>query len=203
MERVHENRPPLETVYGTLPDWAVKEHVSSGYIGIDPLSPDWEKKMGPVTMDFHMSGHIEVPKIEPHWHIDTAQKVNGNHYDVRDLEPKGAFIMQPGQFIIVATKEKLTLPNDMVGRLEGRSSLARMGLVVHLTAGRFDPGYNNNPVLELKNNGQTDIIIYEGMPICAFSFERLMASVERSYAVRGRYTGTDIKPNFDRKDLQL
>lgn len=188
-----DGRPPIESIFGTLPDWVMKEYIKKGIIGIDPLPTDWEENLGSVTIDFHMGSRILVPKKEDHYIVDIAKGVKDSHYETVDLEKEEMFPMIPGQFIIVPTKETLTLPQDVIGRLEGRSSLARIGLVVHLTAGRFDPGWNNPPVLELKNNAQVPILIYEGFSICSFSFERLMSPVEKAYALDDRYADGTIR----------
>ena len=142
-----------------------------------------------MTIDLRLGSPILVPKHEHHTYIDVKKELDPSAYNVIKLNEDDLHIMKPGQFIIVPTLEWLALPNDIVGRLEGRSSLARLGIVVHLSSGRFDPGWDGNPILELKNNSDIDIAIYGQMPICAFSFERLMASVEKPYNERGRYTG--------------
>src|SRR3989338_3006629 len=104
------------------------------------------------------------------------------------------FILEPGAFAIATTKEVLKLPKDILGRLEGKSSLARLGILVHSTAARFDPGWNGAPVLELGNLGPKPAILYSGMPICAFTFERLAAPVSMLYegSRSDRYSGSKI-----------
>ncbi|MBI2599491.1 dCTP deaminase [Candidatus Daviesbacteria bacterium] len=112
-----------------------------------------------------------------------------------ELKPGQPFILTEHDFVIATTKEKLTLPNDIVGHLHGKSSLARLGVVVHSTAARFDPGWDGHPVLEFGTflKGKR-LIIYEGSPICAFSFEKLAAPVERSYksSAKNIYGGSDL-----------
>ncbi|OGM15292.1 dCTP deaminase [Candidatus Woesebacteria bacterium RBG_19FT_COMBO_42_9] len=180
--------PPIQDVYGTLPDWALKQYIKHGVIKIKGLDDRWEEKLGPVTLDFHLDGLILIPKENPYSYIDVRKGIKEEDYDVVNIPEGGPHILKPGQFIIARTQEKLTLPADIVGRLEGKSSLARLGIVVHLTAGRFDPGWAAVPVLELKNNSNTDVIIYEGWPICAFSFERLSSPVERPLDNSDRYS---------------
>jgi dCTP deaminase len=180
-------RPSLESIYGTLPDWALREYIKSGAIKIEPLASDWEERLGPVTIDFHLNGKILVPKSFTHSYIDVKKEGKIEDYEVVSLDPGGPHLLKKGQFIIAHTKERLSIPPDIIGRLEGKSSLARLGVVIHLTAGRFDPGWSEYPVLELKNNSDLDVFIYEGMEICAFSFERLMAPVERPWGPGDRY----------------
>ncbi|MBI2594590.1 dCTP deaminase [Candidatus Curtissbacteria bacterium] len=102
--------------------------------------------------------------------------------------------MEPGAFAITTTSEVLALPKDILGRLEGKSSLARLGILVHSTAARFDPGWNGAPVLELGNLGPKPAILYCGMPICAFTFEKLAAPVKMPYvgSRSDRYSGSKI-----------
>jgi dCTP deaminase len=111
-----------------------------------------------------------------------------------NLEEGDPFILEPGAFAITSTRETLKLPNNIVGRLEGKSSLARLGILVHSTAARFDPGWNGAPVLELGNLGPKPAILYPGMPICAFTFERLASPVRMLYegSRSDRYSGSKI-----------
>lgn len=181
-----ESRPPIEEIYGTLPDWVVVQYIVRGLLDIYPLEPDWRKKMGPVTIDFHLGRRILVPS-ETTYKVDVREGVNGGDYAEIGLKKGQQFILRPDQFVVAETTEYMVVPDDMVARLEGKSSLARAGLVVHLTSGRFDPGWEGNPVLELRNNAHLPFILYGGWPICAFSFERLMAKPERTYQKTGRY----------------
>lgn len=182
----------LNDFYGVLPDWAIKDYIKSGIIKITPLFKDWEDMVGPVTIDFRLGTEILVPKAGDHWYVDVKRGVDYSHYDKIILKEDQPHIMMPNQFIIAPTMETLELPKDIIGRLEGKSSLARLGIVVHLTSGRFDPGWYGPPVLELKNNSQVPVIIYGGWPICAFSFERMMAEVDNPYTAKGRYVGSVI-----------
>src|SRR5205085_5046054 len=88
------------------------------------------------------------------------------------------FVMQPGEFVLAVTQETVIIPADLMGRLEGRSSLGRLGLVVHSTASIFDPGWNGKPVLELGNLGPMAISLQPGMRICAMTFEELSSRSE-------------------------
>lgn len=186
--RMVENRPPIEEVYGTLPDWAIVQYMKIGLLDIGPLASDWKRKMGPVTIDFHLGEKILVPKEAAYKFVDVRRGVNGDDYAEMEVKKDQPFILQPDQFIIAETVEHMKVPDDMLARLEGKSSLARLGIVVHLTAGRFDPGWEGNPVLELKNNAHLPVILYGDWPICAFSFERLMAAPKKTYQQTGRYT---------------
>ena len=182
----------LREIYGTLPDWAIQEYIEKGIIKISPLPLNWKENINSVTIDFHLGEEVLVPKTGENWYVDVKVGVDDSHYEKIKLEEGQTHIMEPNQFIIAPTVEKLELPTDILGRLEGKSSLARLGIVVHLTSGRFDPGWNGKPVLELKNNSHVPVLIYGGWPVCAFSFERLMARVESPYTDKGRYVGATI-----------
>jgi dCTP deaminase len=97
------------------------------------------------------------------------------------IEEGAPFILQPKEFVIAITKEEFILPDDIMGRLDGRSSLGRLGLVVHSTAARFDPGWKGKAVMELGNLGIMPIILYEGMRIAAMTFETLSSPAEIPY----------------------
>ena len=102
-----------------------------------------------------------------------------------------AFIMQPGDFALVTTVENLELPHDLLGRIEGRSSLGRLGIIVHGTASIFDAGWNGKPTMELGNLGTMPIALYPGMRICAFTFEELTSKVDVPYVNKknNKYAG--------------
>src|SRR5258708_1850718 len=89
--------------------------------------------------------------------------------------------MQPGDFVLAVTKEQVTISRDFLGRLEGRSSLGRLGIVVHSTASVFDPGWDGNPVLELGNLGRMAVALTAGMRICSFTFEQLSSPAQVPY----------------------
>lgn len=180
---------------GSLPDWAIREFIKEGVIKIDPLPGNWEELVDEVTIDFHLGNVLKVFNREGLDTIDTKHATKSEIEEMMKtvvLKPGQPFILTENDFVIATTKERLTLPNDIVGHLNGKSSLARIGVVIHSTAARFDPGWDGCPVLEFGTflKGKK-IVIYEGSPICAFSFERLGAPVDRSYMERStsRYGG--------------
>lgn len=171
----------LETVRGTLPDWAIREYIKKGKIGIKNLSPNWEKDLDQVSIDFHLGHRILMPVMGRHVVIDIRKGVDKSMYEEIVLKTGEPFTIRPGQFFITETLEILTLPDDIIGRLEGKSSFARLGIVIHQTSARFDPGWEGPAALELRNNSDNDVVIYCGDKICAFAFERLSSPVEFSY----------------------
>ncbi|OGM05792.1 dCTP deaminase [Candidatus Woesebacteria bacterium GWB1_43_5] len=184
-----DNRLPIEAVYGTLPDWAIRDYIQKRKIIISPLLIDWEKKVDPVSIDLRLGIKIKILR-QSEIPIDPRVGVTEEDYEEIDLLDKGSYVFNPGQFVIAETLERVTLPSDVKGVMEGKSSLARVGVGVFVTSARFDPGWDGNPVLELTNSGNRPFILLPEMKICAFSFERLMASAEEPY--HGRYTRGDV-----------
>lgn len=183
---------------GTLPDWIIKEYIKKGIIKIDPMDKNWEENVDEVTIDFHLGNKLRVFTDEGLNTIDTRYASKEDMESMMrlvELKSGQPFILTEHDFVIATTKERLTLPDNIVGHLHGKSSLARLGVVVHSTAARFDPGWDGNPVLEFGTflKGKK-LVIYEGSPICAFSFEKLSAPVERSYkkSPNNRYGGSAL-----------
>jgi dCTP deaminase len=105
-----------------------------------------------------------------------------------------AFMMQPGDFVLASTIETLELPDDLVGRLEGRSSLARLGIIVHSTAALFEPGWLGTATMELGNLGRIAVALYPGMRICSFNFEKLSSPAMVPYNKKpgNKYAGQTL-----------
>jgi dCTP deaminase len=108
------------------------------------------------------------------------------------------FILHPGEFVLGQTLEKVTLPDDLVARLEGKSSLGRLGLLIHSTAGFVDSGFSGNLTLELSNVANLPITIYHGMPIGQISFMRMDGPVEHGYGSRGNKYQGQTEPTASR-----
>ena len=110
-----------------------------------------------------------------------------------------AFTIQPGDFVLAATVETLEISDDIMARLEGRSSLARIGIIVHSTAGLFDPGWVGTATLELGNLGRMPVMLYPGMRICAFTFSKLSSPSRVPYKQKpgNKYSG-QIEPEASR-----
>ena len=169
-------------ISGILPDWVIENYIKDGTIKISPLVKDWKRDIDQVSMDFHLGSNLKLFKAGTYRFIDTRRGLPADAMEEINLSLGDPFILEPGSFAIASTLEVLKLPSDILGRLEGKSSLARLGILVHSTAARFDPGWNGAPVLELGNLGPKPAILYCGMAICAFTFEKLSAPVSMPYA---------------------
>lgn len=184
----------LNNIHGILPDHLIAEYIQKGIITISPMPKNWRDSIDQVSMDFHLGGNLKLFKGGTYRFIDTRRGLPDDAMEEINLKDGDPFILEPGAFAIASTSELLKLPNDILGRLEGKSSLARLGILVHSTAARFDPGWNGAPVLELGNLGPKPAILYCGMPICAFTFEKLAAPVRMKYegSRSDRYSGSRL-----------
>ncbi len=167
-----------------LSDRDIKRALEEKRIVITP-KPDLTTQLGSCSIDlrlgnlFRIFDHSKYPFIDPYkkdYSSDITREVK--------LKDDQQFIMQPGDFVLAVTMEKVTIPDTMMGRLEGRSSLGRMGIVVHSTASIFDPGWNGNCVLELGNLGRMAVALTPGMRICAMTFEELSSPSDVPYGKR-------------------
>lgn len=144
--------------------------------------PDLKTQLGSVSIDlrlgftFRIFEHSKFPYFDPK-NKNFSGEVTSVIKVVRD-EP---FILQPADFVLATTIESLELPDDLLARLEGRSSLGRLGIVVHSTASVFEPGWRGKVVMEMGNLGRMPVALYPGMRICALTFETLSSKVEVPY----------------------
>ena len=107
------------------------------------------------------------------------------------LQDGERFLAHPGEFVLATTLEQVEIPNDLVARLEGRSSIGRLGIVIHSTAGYIDPGFKGKITLEISNLGRIAVALYPGMRICQITFEEMSSPVRQGYGERhgSKYQG--------------
>ena len=161
-----------------LSDRTIREEINRGRIIIEPLSPDC---IQPASVDLHLDKKLLVFKTQRHpAYIDVKRSLDHLN-EVVEVEEDVPFFLNPGEFVLISTLESITLPDDIVGRLEGKSSLGRIGLLVHSTAGYVDPGWQGNLTLELCNVAKLPITLYYKMKIAQISFLRLTSPVDRLY----------------------
>jgi dCTP deaminase len=164
-----------------LSDRDIKKAIKEGRIKITP-APDYKTQLGSCSIDMHLGNKFRVFKNSNYPFIDLKGKIDTAEIMEEIIVPKGkAFIMQPGDFALATTVENLQLPDDLLGRIEGRSSLGRLGIIVHGTASIFHAGWNGMPTMELGNLGVMPVALYPGMRICAFTFEELTSPAETPY----------------------
>jgi dCTP deaminase len=173
-----------------LSDRTIREEIEAGRIGFDPFDPDMVQ---PSSVDVRADGKFRVFHNARYPFIDVRQPMEEltELIEVVEDEP---FILHPGEFVLGQTLERVRLPDDLVARLEGKSSLGRLGLLIHSTAGFIDSGFQGNLTLELSNVANLPITIYRGMPIGQISFMRMDGPVEHPYGsghAGSKYQGQD------------
>src|SRR5437870_7187246 len=169
-----------------LSDRSIREELAAGRIMIDPLD---EASIQPSSVDLHVDRYFRVLLNHTMGYIDVKQDME-ELTELVEIKDDDVFILHPGEFVLGSTSERVALPDDLVARLEGKSSLGRLGLLIHSTAGYVDPGWDGHLTLELSNVANLPITLYPGMKIGQISFFRLTTEVETPYgAAGGKYQG--------------
>jgi len=164
-----------------LSDRTIKAEIAAGRIVIDPYS---DSLVQPSSIDVRVDRKFRVFHNARYPYIDVRQPMEGLT-ELVEISGEEPFILHPGEFVLGQTLESISLPDDIVARLEGKSSLGRLGLLIHSTAGFVDPSFTGNLTLELSNVANLPITIYHGMPIGQISFMRMDAPVETPYGAEG------------------
>ena len=160
-----------------LSDRDILAEIHAKRIVVDPYD---ETMVQPSSIDFRLDRYFRVFENHRYPHIDPA----ADQSDLtRMVEPVGEepFILHPGEFVLGSTLEVVTLPDDLAARVEGKSSLGRLGLLTHATAGFVDPGFSGHVTLELANVATLPIKLYPGMKIGQLCFFRLSSPAEHPY----------------------
>jgi dCTP deaminase len=160
-----------------LSDVTIREKLAAGRIIIDPLSED---AVQPSSVDLHVDRYFRVFRNDTTPYIDPKQHQE-DLTELVEVGEDGAFILHPGEFVLGSTLERVALPDDLVARLEGKSSLGRLGLLIHSTAGFVDAGWDGHLTLELSNVANLPIALYPGMKIGQISFLRMTTAAEHPY----------------------
>ena len=173
-----------------LSDRSIRQEIEDGRIVIDPFD---DRLVQPSSVDVRVDRRFRVFRNSRYPYIDVRQPMEELTEPV-EIEGEEPFILHPGEFVLGQTLERVSLPDDLVARLEGKSSLGRLGLLIHSTAGFVDPGFSGNITLELSNVANLPITIYHGMPIGQISFMRMDQAVEHPYGSgekASKYQGQD------------
>ena len=181
--------PPQEDQPVILSDAGIRARIDSGAIRLDPYDP---ALVQPASIDFRLHQDILVFNNYTCEAIDPYAVPEDLHSKVT-ITDENPFILHPGDFVLASSMERLTVPVDLVARCEGKSSLGRLGLAVHVTAGYVDPGWSDGHItLELANVSRLPIKLWAGMRIGQFAFETLDQPAERPYghpALGSKYQG--------------
>ena len=171
-----------------LSDRDLRAELHAGRVGLEPYD---EGMIQPSSVDVRLYRYFRVFENHLYPHIDPAEE-QADLTRLVETGPDEAFILHPGEFALASTYEVITLPDDIAGRLEGKSSLGRLGLLTHSTAGFIDPGFSGHVTLELSNVATLPIKLWPGMKIGQLCLFRLSSPAEHPYgsAIYGsRYQG--------------
>jgi dCTP deaminase len=185
-----------------LSDKSIREELASGRIVIEPIDV---ADIQPSSVDLRLGEDFQVFRNSLYPYIDPAREQAGLMERVL-ASVEEPFVLHPGEFALGTTVESIELPDDIVGRLEGKSSLGRLGLLIHSTAGYVDPGWRGRLTLELSNVANLPIVLTPGMRIGQISFSRMTTPVERPYGTPGlgskyqdQYEATPSKMHLNRQ----
>lgn len=174
-----------------LSDVDIKKCLNTGDISVDPFE---DSMLQPASIDLHLDKHFLVYDSHSNFVIDPKKNIDEimNPIEIDDNKP---FVLHPGEFALGLIFEKTGVSDEYVGRLEGKSSVGRLGLLIHVTAGFLDPGNSLKMTLELHNTANMPILLYYKMPIAQMAFEKLSSKCEKPYSksIGSKYVG-DIKP---------
>ena len=171
-----------------LSDGDIRAELATGRVGLDPLDP---AMVQPASVDVRLDRFFRLFDNHRYAHIDPRQEQDELTRLV-EVDPDEAFILHPGEFVLGSTYEQVTLPDDLAARLEGKSSLGRLGLLTHSTAGFIDPGFTGHVTLELSNVATLPITLWPGMKIGQLCFFRLSSPADSPYGTgenQNRYQG--------------
>lgn len=160
-----------------LSDRDLRKELESGRLGLDPFD---EKMLQPSSIDVRLDRYFRVFDNTRYTHIDPQQQQD-ELTSLVEQDGEDPFVLHPGEFVLGSTFELFTLPDDLAGRLEGKSSLGRLGLLTHSTAGFIDPGFSGHITLELSNVANLPITLWPGMKIGQLCLFRLSSAAEYPY----------------------
>ena len=174
-----------------LSDKSIKDQIDRQRIVVSPLDPE---DIQQASIDLHLDRQILKFTNSRQAFIDVKESLD-DLTDIIDIPDDKPFILHPGEFVLGSTVENIELPDDLVARLEGKSSLGRIGLVIHSTAGFVDPGWKGHLTLELSNLARLPITLYYGMKIGQISFLQLTTAAIRLYrseSLQSKYQGQTL-----------
>lgn len=189
-----------------LSDRDINGELESGRIGLHPTDPEMVQ---PSSVDVRLDRYFRLFDNHKYAEIDPS-KEQPELTRLIEVDPEEGFILHPGEFVLGSTFEQVRLPDDLAARLEGKSSLGRLGLLTHSTAGFIDPGFEGHVTLELSNVATLPIRLWPGMKIGQLCFFKLSSPAERPYGAGATYsrylgqrgpTASRAFQNFHRADV--
>ena len=185
-----------------LSDKTIKEYLEEGKIVIDPLKD--EQQIQPSSVDMRLGDEFKVFKVIRKPYIDPKDEEDIAEYMESSTVPEGeAFIIHPNEFALATTQEYVKVPDDLVARVEGRSSMGRLGVTMHVTAGYVDPGFEGRITLEISNIRAMPVALYPGQRVCQLVFETMTTPAELPYGHPKRNSKymKQLKPESSRVKL--
>ncbi|MDO5826562.1 MAG: dCTP deaminase [Methanosphaera sp. rholeuAM130] len=168
-----------------LSDVDIKKYLDDGKIVIDPIED--EKQIQPSSVDLRLGDEFKGFKIVTKPFIDPFDNTDLESYmDMLTVEEGEPFIIHPGEFTLATTYEYVKIPDDIVARVEGRSSMGRLGITMHVTAGYIDPGFEGRITLEISNIGKMPVALYPGQRVCQIVFETMTSPSAKPYGHEDR-----------------
>jgi dCTP deaminase len=178
-----------------LSDKDIKERIQRCDIVVTSADNAHLANIGPSSMDLRLGRYFKVYKKEKTGVLDPKDpETMRDVTDMIDIEDGKPYIVQPGEFILGVTMEKIKLSDDMVARVEGRSSLGRLGIIIHSTAGFVDAGFEGTITLEITNINSMPVALYPGMRVCQLAFEQMTSPADVSYSKKksSKYHGQEL-----------
>lgn len=163
-----------------LPDHEIRKYLAEGRIVIDPLS-DPDVQIQAAWVDLRLGSEFKVFKHTQEAFIDSK---NPKEYTEDIISENNPIILHPKEFMLGITKERIRVPADLVGYVDGRSSLGRLGITAHITSAWVDPGFEGKLVLEISNLGKMPVTIYPNMRVAKLLFMKLTSAAEKPYNLR-------------------
>ncbi len=168
-----------------LSDRDIRKAIEDGRVKIDSDKPEMFQHIHASSMDMHLGTTFKLYEHSKFAILDPKRPetfaANMRTITVAEGDP---FIVQPGEFVLGVTRERITVPDDLVVRVEGRSSLGRLGIIVHSTAGFVDPGFCGTITLEISNLNRLPVALYPGMRVCQLAFEMMTSPAEMPYHLK-------------------
>jgi len=166
-----------------MPDHEIKKFLKEGRIVIEPMD-DPEVQIQSAGVDLKLGNEFRVFRVISTPYIDT-KKQNKDYTEGFALEDEKPFIIHPGEFVLASVKEYIKIPPDIMGAVDGKSSLGRLGVAIHATSASINPGWEGRFVLEITNMGRMPVALYPGMRIAKLVLHKLSSPAERPYNARG------------------
>lgn len=172
-----------------MSDKDIKKRLDGGDLVIDPLDKECVQ---PSTYDIHLGDQFRVYVCHKSMVIDMKEKTSIT--ELVDVSKEGKFVLHPSEFVLATTVERVEIPDDIAVKLEGKSSLGRLGLVIHSTAGFIDPGFKGYITFHMSNVNRLPIVLYPGMKIGQLIFFQMTSKAERPYGTAGNKYQNQVGP---------